>query len=196
MLFRHRPDRRSSSRGVGLMEAVVTIGIMTMVLVMVADVFAVNNNLVALSLGRADNDNGAVLALKRLGELARGAGGVVSSQTINGTAYVSSSTVLVLKLPTIDPSNNIISGSYDYIAFYRDSTDATKIYTDLAPAAGSVRVSGKKLLTAYNQTLAFSYNNAAISQATRVSVFIVNQQTVRLKMLTTRAWTSIFLRNF
>lgn len=188
--------KRQSTEGMTLIETMVVIGIMGILFVLVSQIFLINQNLVALALGRADNDNGAIFAIRRMGELTRGATAVMASQTINSISYTSSSTVLVLKLPSIDSSNNIIASTYDYIAVYRDATDTTKIFTDTQKSGSSVRVNGKKLLTAYNSTMSFSYNNSTIASATRVSVFLINTQTIRNKALTTKAWTSIFLRNF
>lgn len=193
---RRRKRQTGRSLGMTLVETMVAIGVMTVILVVVSQVFAVNEDVLVKQLARIDNDNGAIFALKRLGELSRGATSVMTDQTINGTYYASSSTTLVLKLPAVDGSGNILADVFDYIAVYRDPLATTKIYTDTWPGSGSMRVSGKKLLTAYNSTMTFSYNRAAAGQATRVSVFLINTQTKRGSTLTSRTWTSIFLRNF
>lgn len=186
---------RTGERGMTLVETMTVIGIMSIIMVVVSQIFVVNNELVAKSLARADNDNGATFAIRRIGELSRGASTVMASHIINGTTYTSGTNVLVLVMPSVDSSGNIIVASYDYIAFYRDAVATTKIFTDTDAAVGSVRVDGSKLLTAYNDTLAFSYNARDISEATRISVFVINTQTVRGQVLSTKAWTSIFLRN-
>lgn len=189
--FRSTSDRR----GFSLMEAITVIGIMTIVLVMVDQIFAVSYDVFVKQSARTDNEVGAVLATRTISDMARGAVQVESSATVDGTAYATSDSVLVLKLPTVDASNALVAGSYDRIAFYRDGTDTTKIYSDTEAAAGSKRVTGKKLVTANNQILRFRYNDPDVSKATRVSVYLVNTQTKRSTTLTTKAWTAIFLRN-
>lgn len=172
------------------------IGIMTMVLVMVDQVFAVSYDVFVKQAARTDNETGAVLATRNISDLARGASAVEASATVDGTAYVTSSSILVLKMPTVDASNDIVSGSYDYIAFYRDGSDATKIYSDTEAATGSKRLTGKKLVTANNLILTFRYNDPDVSKASRVQVYLVNTQTKRATTLTTKAWTSIHFRNY
>ncbi|MEY4723816.1 MAG: hypothetical protein RLZZ324_1329 [Candidatus Parcubacteria bacterium] len=186
---------RTDQRGIGLMESLAVIGIMTMLLFIITSVFAVNQQLIARSLARTDDDNGATLTIRRIGELVRGAFTVLSSSTINGTVYTTGPNVLVVQIPSVDASGNVYAGEYDYIAIYRDAVATTKIYSDTQTGADSARQSGKKLLTAYNSSLEFSYNNPVQSSATRVSIFLVNTQTVRGTVLLTKAWTSIYLRN-
>ncbi len=177
------------------MEALTVIGVMTIILVMVSQIFAVSYDIFVKQSARTDNDTGAILATRVISDMTRGADEVLASQTINGTSYTTSSATLVLRMPTVDTSDNIVAGSYDYVAFFRDAVDNTKIDSDSQPATGSQRVPGKKLVTAYNQTLAFRYNNPDPTQANRVQVYIVNQQTTRGVTLVTRGWTAIFLRN-
>ncbi len=203
MSFTFRAHRRRSNRdfGFSLIESITVIGIMTIILVMINQIFTVDYDYTIKALARIDNDNGAILAMRRIGELTRGATAVLSSKTINGTLYTTSPTTLVLQMPSLDSSGNVISGCSDYLAIYRDVTVTTQIWTDIdinsVTCAGgtSVRVDGKKLLTGNNAALTFSYNNWQPYNATRISVFLVNQKTVRTTTLTTKTWTSIFLRN-
>ena len=178
-----------------LAETIASIGIMTVVLVIVAQIFILSYDVVLKQTGRVDNDVGAIFAVRRISDAARGASAVVANRTINGTAYTTSVSTLILELPSLDSSSNIIANTYDYIAFYRSGAEPTKIFTDTEPGAGSVRLGGKRLMTAFNQTLAFRYNAVAAADADRVSVYLVNSQTIRLALFTTRAWTSLFLRN-
>ncbi len=190
---RHAPA--PGERGFSLMEALTVIGIMTIVLVMVTQIFAVTYDVYVKQSARTDNENGAVLAARNISDMTRGASQVMTSQVINGTTYTTGSDVLVLKMPTVDSSNNVVASTYDYVAFYRHGSMTTKIYADTDAGAGSKRVDGQKLVTAFNQTMKFRYNDPTPSSATRVQVYLVNQQTVRSTTITTKGWTAIFLRN-
>ncbi len=171
------------------------MGIMTMILTVANQIFLVNADYTDKALARIDNDNGASLAIRRIGELSRGATAVLASQTINGILYTTSTDTLVLKLPTVDAAGNVDTTNSDYIAIYRDTTVVTDVYTDIEAAAGSAKPNGKKRLTGNNTLLAFSYNDPVPYDATRVSVFLVNQKAVRGTTATSKEWTSIFLRN-
>lgn len=183
------------ARGFSLMEAITVIGIMTIVLVMVDQIFAVSYDVYVKQAARSENENGAVLAARTISELARGADQVLASKTVNGTAYTTSSDALVIETPTLDSSNNLVAGSHDYIAIYRDGTVTTEIWSDTEPAAGSKRVSGKKRITANNTLLKFRFNDPDVTNASRVSMYVVNTQTKRSTTLTTKAWISMFMRN-
>ena len=184
------------NRGIGLMESIAVIGIMTIILVMVSQIFAVSYDVFIKQSARTDNETSAVIAARVISDMTRDSSVIQSSRTINGTTYTTSANTLVLQMPTIDSNNNVVTGSYDYIAFYRDGTTPTKIFSDTQPAPGSKKVQGKKLVTAYNSILTFRYNNSDITKATRVQVHLVNTQIKRSVTITTKAWTAIFLRNF
>jgi len=120
---------------------------------------------------------------------------VVASRTVNGTAYVSGADALILQLPSLDASYNVIDGSFDYMVFARDGAASTTIFSDTEPAVGSIRPAAKRSMTTYNQTMIFRYNASDVTKANRVSVYLVNSQTVKGTVFTTKAWTSLFLRN-
>lgn len=196
---RHRaatgePNRRRPA-GLSLMEMMVVIGIMMILLLIITQIFAVNYDIFLKQSKRTDNEVGAILAAKTISQMARGALNIEESRTIGGTLYASSASQLVLRLPAIDASNNILPGTFDYVAFYRSPTQTTKIFAVTEADAGSFRQSNTRLITAYNSTLIFRYNDPVPTEADRVSLLVVNTQTQRGITLTTKGWTSIFLRN-
>jgi len=182
-----------SSSGFSLMEGIAVLGVMSMLLIIIAQI--VSYDVYAKQTAKADNSTSAVLAARTISESARGAMEILATYTINGTVYTSSADELVLKVPAVDDTGNIVIDSYDYIAFYRDGTDPTKIFSDIEPDANSYRYPGQKLVTAYNAAMVFRYDNPDIASATRVSIYIRNAQVVRNTNLEAEAWTSIFLRN-
>ncbi|KPJ86145.1 hypothetical protein AMJ57_00010 [Parcubacteria bacterium SG8_24] len=191
-----RPRRYGrGARAVSLIETLVVIGVVAIIMLLFSQVFASSTDLYAKLTARNDNETSAILASRVISEMARGASQVLETKTINGTAYASSDDQLVLEMPAINSSWEIIDGSYDYIAFYRDGTEPEKIFSDTEAATGSYRITGQKLVADNNIQIAFRYNNADITDASRVSVYMVNQQVTRGATVTTRAWTSIFLRN-
>lgn len=189
------PQLHRDQRGQTLMEALTVVGVMAIIMMMVAQIFSVSYDVFIKFSARSDNETSAVLAARFLSDITRGADSVLTSRTINGTAYTTSSTVLVLRMPTIDASNNVVPGTFDYVAFYRDGTETTKIFYDMDAATGSQRVDGKHLVTAFNQALYFRYNHSDVTRANRVQVYLVNYQTKRGAAITTKGWTAIFMRN-
>lgn len=191
-----RPKGRPRNEGgVTIIETIVVIGIMTMLLVVITQIFILNYDVYFKQAGRIEADTGTMLSARTISEMARGATRVMSSGTINGTYYTSSEDELVLEIPAVNASNEIITGSYDYVAFYRDAPDTEKIYADTEAASGSRRTSGQKLVTDFNSAAVFRYNAATITDATRISVLLINETTVKNQTFRSPAWTSIFLRN-
>lgn len=189
-------ERRAGSAGFTIVETIVVIGIMTILLLIVNQIFIINYDIVSKQTGRTDSEGGAVLATRFISELARGAVSVEATAVINGDAYTSSADALVLKLPSIDEANQVIAASYDYVAIARDPLDAERIVAYSSPAAGSARFTGTRLVTDYNDELIFRYNASDIAAADRVSVYLVNRKTVRGATTVARASTSLFLRNY
>ena len=182
--------------GVSLMETIVVIGIMALIMILISQIFVLNYEMFFKQSLRTDNETGAILAARSISQLARGAIAVEASHNFGGTTYTSSDSTLVLKMPAVDGSDNIIGGVFDYAAFYRHPTETTKIFVVVDPGTGSVRQPGTRRITSYNDTLAFRYNAVDITRADRISVLIINQQTRRGATIASRSWTSIFLRNF
>lgn len=193
-IHRHH-GRAAPERGVSLMETLVVIGVMMTIMVIISQIFLSTYAVYAKQTARIEADTGAVFAARTISEIARGAIEVVDSQTVNGTDYATSSTALILKLPTIDADGAIIAGLYDTVVFARDATDTDTIISDTDAATGSSRFDGQRVVTADNATMTFRLNAPDAADATRVSVLIINTVTTRGQTFTSPAWTSIVLRN-
>jgi len=189
------PSPLHDARGVSVMETISVIGIMTMILVMVAQMFSSGYNIYFLQGARIDAEVGAVLATRAISEATRGAMEVEASSVINGTTYTSDGDTLVLKLPSVNSSNDIIAGSFDHMAVFIDPSNSKLVKTATQIATNSKRPSGTRLITGSNLTLAFHYNEPTITDSTRVQAYLVNTQTRRTTTVTAKSWTAIFLRN-
>ena len=125
--------------------------------------------------------------------LALAADHVLQSHSFSGTMYTSSSTALILEIPSVDSSGTIVSGAYDYAVFYVQGTSAYRI---LAANAASKRASGTKKLSGTISSLTFSYNNADF---TLVNIVTVDVQVIvqsRGQNSTDHRSEQLYLRNF
>ncbi|HCC22052.1 hypothetical protein A2480_01130 [Candidatus Uhrbacteria bacterium RIFOXYC2_FULL_47_19] len=181
--------------GFSLVEVIVVLGVMTLILVMVIQIFMVSYDTYAKQSARANNDSGIMLATRTISETTRGALSILTNKTINGTNYTSSSDELVLALATIDENGNLIEDETDYVAYYRNDSNPNEILVDIESALGSYRTTGKKLVTDNNVILTFRYDNQDLGQVRRVSIYLKNEQTIRTTTVETEAWSSIFLHN-
>lgn len=189
-----RPPFRDE-RGVTVMETLVIIVVMTVIMLLVTQIFALSYDVFYKQGARIEVATDAALAARAIAEAARGATRVVDAATINGTAYASSADTLVLELPSVDAASDIIVASFDMVAFTRDATDPSLLIVDTEAAAGSARVSGTRVLAEDATALVFRYNDPVITDATRVSALFKNERAVRGASFESTGWSALSLRN-
>lgn len=119
---------------------------------------------------------------------------VLQSQVINGSTYTSSASTLVLQEPSVDSSGNIISNTYDYIAFY---TSGTQILEQTQAGTGSRRYTGLKQLSNSLKTLTFTYDSATWSAVKTVSVDLTTEAKYQAALkVSTHLKAQLRLRNY
>ncbi len=117
---------------------------------------------------------------------------IVASHTFSGIVYSSGQNVLVLEIPSIDSSGNIVSGKYDYMVFY---ATGTLLYKLVQADAASSRMSGQKQLSSTLSTITFVYNNGDLSQADKIDIDINMQAVAGRQTIPYHIHQEIYLRN-
>ena len=84
--------------------------------------------------------------------------GIIASQSLGGVSYTTGSTKIVLKLSSIDTSNNLIENTYDYFIFY---SDTNKLRLKTFPDGQSSRKSQDQIFSTSVNNLTFQYFNSA-----------------------------------
>jgi hypothetical protein len=135
------------------------------------------------------------IALDKISNIIKGADKVVDAKNINSVDYTTDYDTLILELPSVDASQNIITGSYDYIVYFRDVADQAKLKYDVAPAGGSSRKAGFQMVGDFVNTLVFNYNNIDYSKVNKVEIILENTQAVRNQVRKVVGQTTTELRN-
>ncbi len=179
-------------RGYSIIETVVVIAISVVALVALANIYVTFNALYGnqqIFLATAGSAGTVVNALEAA---ILPADQVLASYTFSGTPYASSATTLVLELPSVDASGDLIAGAKDYIVFY---TSGTMLYRLTEAHAGSARASGRKQLSATVSAISFTYDNADMTKATSVTADV--QTSAQFKQQTAQGHLTeqIYLRN-
>ncbi len=118
---------------------------------------------------------------------------ILASRTISGQTYNTGASALVLEIPSLNSSGNVIATSFDHVIYYASGTELHQI---IEPGTGSVRPAGNRQLSSSLQSLSFTYNNADPTQASSVVVDITAQAQARgTSVVTAHAVDTIFLRN-
>jgi hypothetical protein len=140
-----------------------------------------------------NSDN--IIALDIISSQIKNAIKAVDTHVIAGTTYTTDFDTLVLELPSVDASQNIITGKYDYQVFYRDPADQSKLKSAVELGAGSSRAGSPQVLNTNLQTINFNYNNQSLDSVSRIEVIISSETSVQHKNLVLGAQTTAKLRN-
>ena len=187
--------QNSKFKGFTLIEAIVYIAIASIVLVIITQIFISQSQVYDRETSQIDIDLYAKQTLNRIVSNSISALGVANTQVISGVTYTSSSSTLILKLQSIDANQNLISNKYDFIVFYLDPADQTKLYMKMDADLSSNRQDASALLATFVESLNFRYNMAIPMDATKVDIALNLSRTVRGKKHTAQSSTAIFFKN-
>lgn len=152
-----------------LIEVLITVGLLAAIVAVLGAFFARFDGLYRFQTAVRDTAGSASAAARAIDAAARAADAVAVSHAFSGVARASSTSTLVLELPSINAAGDVIVGAYDYAAFYASST---ALYEALDANASSSRASSTSMLSNALASLSFSYNAANITTATSVSAVI------------------------
>lgn len=170
---------RNQRPGVSLVEVLVAIGITVIIFGILLGMYVSHGRLYLRTQAAVDLQDQLTMAMRAMGADAAVADGIVASRTINGTAYASSSSTVILSLPSIDAQDRPISGKEDYAVLYRDAANSARLLLTVVGDASSVRKSQTRQLSDSVKTCAFRYDSASATLATSVSVGLTLSKTVR-----------------
>lgn len=176
-----------------LIEMVIVIAVGTTMLIILG-VLIFNFNKTAIYQQTLSQSSGSASALMREIKLfAFPANAVLQTHSFSSATHTSTSTSLVLKIPSTNSSGTVISNTYDYAAFYVVGTNAYRL---LEADALSTRTSGTKLLSSTISALTFTYNTADFATVSSVTIDIRTQASTTQEILTDRRVEQIRLRNY
>ncbi len=142
--------------GFTLLELVITMGLVSVVGLLLV-VIIVNSTGVfykeSSKLSQGLNSNDALSSIR--GDIKQ-SNGVVATYTDGSTTYTSGTTQLILKLSSIDSSNNLISNTYDYFVYFLDQK---KLRLKSFPDPASVRKKQDQIFSTIVDSVLFQYFN-------------------------------------
>lgn len=179
-------------RGFTLIETIITIGISVLALIALASLVLTFNSMYGYQQAFMTAAGSAGSAMNALEAAVLPSNQVLASHSFSGTTYSSSATVLVLELPAMNGSGNIVAGVKDYIAFY--ATGAA-LYRRTLAGAGSVRVSGTKQLSTTLNSISFTYNDPDFTKVTSVTADVQTQAQYKQQTVQGHLNEQLYLRN-
>lgn len=179
-------------RGTTLIETVVLVGITTAALLALVNLFVIFNNIYGYQQTFMATAGSSGRALDALGAAILPANAVRASHVFSGTTYSSASTTIVLELPSVDSTGDIVSGAKDYIVFYASSTE---LYRRVEAHAASVRTSGLTKLSSTLSSLSFTYDHIDFAQVAKVAATIQTAKLFKQQSVQSTLSEEWYLRN-
>ena len=112
---------------------------------------------------------GANQALEIFERDIRAADQLVNSRTIDAESYATGTEQLILELPSIDSSGNIINGTHDYIVYFRDPLKLSGLIRKIDANIASSRTSGERLILNNIDTFAFQSEGTNLSDVSNLN---------------------------
>ncbi len=183
---------RTIQGGFSFIEMVIVIAVgTTMLIVLGALIF--NFNKASIYQQTLVQSSGSANALLReIKSFTLPANAVLGTHTFSSTTHTSTTTSLVLRIPSINSSGSVLTNTYDYAAFY---VVGTRAYRLLEANALSNRTSGTKLLSSTISALTFAYDTTDFAAVSIVTVDIQTQASTTQEILTDQRIEQIRLRN-
>ena len=184
-----------NNRGITLIETMIGLAISALLVVILSYclviVLRLNEAQKTVSALTSSTDRG----IYRISSSIQQSSQILSDAVISGTTHTTSSSALVLKIPTVNSSGQIISGSYDTVVYRRNPSDLSELQEITDAEAGSARFDGTHLIARFVTNLLFRYNNSDYSSASTATVFLKTGTTVRGVLKESANQTTVRLRN-
>ena len=184
-----------NNRGITLIETMIGLAISALLVVILSYclviVLRLNEAQKTVSALTSSTDRG----IYRISSSIQQSSQILSSAVISGTTHTTSSSALVLKIPAVNSSGQIISGSYDTVLYRRNPSDLSELQEITDAETGSARFDGTHLIARFVTNLLFRYNNSNYSLASTATVFLKTGTTVRGVLKESANQTTVRLRN-
>lgn len=186
-------------KGLTLAEVLITASIFMVAGAILVNILLQNNNLFVKQSSKVDQGlslNNANLAIS---DSIRNASSVLTSSPTT-PVYSTDAHTLVLQLPSLDSSGNVISGSFDYRVIVRDTANPKILRQLTFPTPPSTRKAGNQILVNNLSAIDFSYldasgNPVSPASATKVGFSVNLLQKSGLTNETSSASGVVSLRN-
>lgn len=145
-------------RGLTLVEVLIAMGISVVVGVLLLAVIVNSSGLFYSQSSKVGQGVGVNDALSKIRSTIKESAGIVPAYAFESTTYTTGATQLVLKLPSLDGSGNIISDTFDHFIFFPDQT---KLRFKSFPHSLSIRKMQDQILSLNVDSIKFQYFDSA-----------------------------------
>ncbi len=158
--------------GFTLLEVIVVIGVLAILIVFLLGIVIANSRFYSNQSGEIGAISSTREISNRITEYTRAAVMALATTTYSSILYTADSDTLILQVPSIDASFNIISATYDNVIITRDTGNSSRLVLVVDPNASSARKSRDLELTSNLASTTFTYIPASPPSTDRVDYLI------------------------
>ncbi len=177
------------NRGFSLVEAIIVVLLVLVCVTVIVNLFIGQNRIYKTETAELNITNDARMSLDDIDNYVRQANRTLSSYS----TYTAGPQVLILQIQSVNSSDNLIIGTYDYVIYY---LTGTTLYRQVFPNAASVRAAVTKKLAGGVNGLSFTYNTADFANVTEVTTNITIQESAQFQTRSITASSKAILRNY
>jgi len=177
------------SQGFTLLEIIMVILFVAIIGLVGSELFIGQNRVYKIETAELNINANARLALDDIDNYVRLANRTLDSYSI----YTAGSQILILKIQSVNASDQLLPAVYDYVVFYLSSSD---LYREVFPDAASSRTAVTKRLASNVNSLNFSYNNVDYSLVKEVTTDLTLQEDAGIQNRAITISTKSILRNY
>lgn len=169
-----------SAKGFTLVEVLIVVGIVTVVSTLLVVIIANTAGLFynqSAKVGQGLNANDALVKFR---QTIKESNSIASQYPVSNPTYVTSNTQVILKVPSLDSSGDIIAATFDYFVFLKDQD---KFRLKIFPDVQSFRFSQDQILSSNVENALFEYYNSQTppqqitpTSATRIRMTLILKQ--------------------
>jgi prepilin-type N-terminal cleavage/methylation domain-containing protein len=168
-----------ASDGFTLMEMVVSIALIGLLMVALTQFFLGSTQIYRTQNAELDINMTGRTALDDVDNYVRQAVQVQSTYL----TYATDEETLILSIPSISSSSQILAGHFDTVVYY---LVGTSLYREVVPDSLSSRLAGTRLVGSYISLLTFTYDNLDLAQVKTVgtSLFLSKEAGRQVQSMT------------
>lgn len=166
-------------RGATLLELTVSMAISAIMFTILGSVFIAQSRFVAVHDAISETQLGSFNALDATGLYTASAKQIIASATLNGTAYTTSTELVILEIPAIDSNDDIIDATYDYVAIGLDPSATNTFIIDFDAHVSSDRRDLSRKITSLVEEVIFRYNTVNTTDANTIDLFVKTSRETR-----------------
>jgi type II secretory pathway pseudopilin PulG len=182
----------SKNQGFSFAEALIALSILIFILLAILFIYMNFSRVYSFQQATIRTAESIRTAANEMQSTVLQADKVVESHSFSGNSYSTDADTLVLEIPAVDGSGNILSGEYDYAVFFASGAN---LYKRVDANAASSRQSGTKQLSDSIYSVAFTYDNVDLNLITKVNADIQAQAVGGRQTVNADIQREMYLRN-